>query len=145
MGWKLTPVLPVLVLLSGIVAGGCSYNATIDAFDTAALVEAEGKDDSLGAMMRVAETARQSGNFAAAANLYRRAHAAAPGRIEPLLHLGSVLVDMGIANDATQAYRAALALNPQDTRALRGLGEAFLVLGAVRNGHNSVSYRLVPG
>lgn len=117
------------MVAAGPALAGCAYDATSDSFDAASSSAAADNEGAVGSMMRVAEAAHKTGNLSTAVNLYRRAHAAAPAWVEPLLRLGAVLTDAGAANDAAEAYRAALAQDGENRQALRGLGEAFLALG----------------
>jgi len=80
------------------------------------------------AVMRVAARTAESGDWATAASLYRRAHALDTTRLAPLLGLGDSLARLGAQDEAAQAYRAALALAPEDVTALRGLGNALVAL-----------------
>ncbi len=116
------------IVMVGAVLSACSYDATPAALGRDVSAGGRG-EDSVTTMMRVASAAHEAGNFSTAINLYRRAHASAPGDIEPLLRLGAVLVDAGAPNDAAEAYRAALTERPLEQRALRGLGTALLALG----------------
>jgi Flp pilus assembly protein TadD len=88
-------------------------------------------------LMRVADTSRQSGDLAQAAALYLRVAEMQPTNIKPLLELGSVYGQMHLPKDAAQAYQAAVAVDPKNTTALRGLANAELESGnpaaAIRN------------
>src|ERR1700690_3356058 len=81
------------------------------------------------ALMRVADTTRQSGNLGDAANLYARAAEMDPKNVKPLLELGSIYGQMRSPKPAAAAWKAALALDPKNPIALRGLGNAELELG----------------
>ena len=120
--------LCIVMIAAGAVLSACSYDANQASLDRDLSAGRHG-GDSIDAMMRVASAAHDAGNFSAAINLYRRAHASAPNAVEPLLRLGAVLVDAGAPNDAAEAYRAALTQRPFEQQALRGLGTALLALG----------------
>lgn len=77
-------------------------------------------------LMRLGDASRDAGNLAAAAGFYSSAHERAPDRAAPLVALASVLARMGEGGSAVEAYRAALAIDPADADARRGLGKALL-------------------
>jgi len=79
-------------------------------------------------LMRLAASTRAGGDLATAARLYSRAHAAEPGRIEPLLGLGATLAAAGAGPAAADAYRAALEVH-EDVRARNGLGVCLDLIG----------------
>ena len=89
------------------------------------------------AIMRVADTSRQSGDLGQAATLYLRVAQMEPKNIKPLLELGSVYGQMHLPREAAEAYQAAITIDPKNTTALRGLANAELESGdptaAIRN------------
>ncbi len=89
------------------------------------------------AIMRVADTTRQSGDLVQAAGLYQRAAQLDPKNPKPLLELASVYAQLQMPREAAQAWLAALALDPKNTEAMRGLANAQLQTGdtggAIRN------------
>jgi Flp pilus assembly protein TadD len=89
------------------------------------------------AMMRVADSTRQSGNLEQAASLYTRAAQMQPTNIKPLLALGEIYGQMHSPKQAAEAWQAAIGLDPKNTTALRGLANAQLesgdAAGAIRN------------
>ncbi|HEY0837026.1 MAG TPA: tetratricopeptide repeat protein [Azospirillum sp.] len=80
------------------------------------------------AMMRIAETTRSQGDLFSAATMYRRAHQASQSRVEPLVALATVLVDMGNAREALDVWRQALSRDAGHPDALRGYGRALIAL-----------------
>jgi Flp pilus assembly protein TadD len=89
------------------------------------------------AIMRVADSTRQSGDLDQAAGLYQRAAQLDPKNPKPLLELASVYSQLQMPRDAGQAWLAALALDPKNTEAMRGLANAEIqtgdTAGAIRN------------
>jgi len=89
------------------------------------------------AIMRVADSTRQSGDLVQAAGLYQRAAQLDPKNPKPLLELASVYSQLQMPRDAGQAWLAALALDPKNTEAMRGLANAEIqtgdTAGAIRN------------
>ena len=89
------------------------------------------------AITRVADTTRQSGDLAQAANLYLRVAQMEPKNVKPLLALGSVYGQMHMPKEAAEAWQAAIALDPKNATAWRGLANAQLetndAAGAIRN------------
>ena len=79
-------------------------------------------------LMRVADSTRAQGEYGTAAGLYNRAHELAPGEVGPLLALGDALRHLAAPAAAADAYRAALAIEPRNLVALRGLGAVLLEL-----------------
>jgi len=80
------------------------------------------------ALMRIADTTRGQGDLFSAATMYRRAHQASQNRVEPLVALGTVLVDMGNAREALDVWRQALSRDAGNADALRGYGRALIAL-----------------
>lgn len=83
---------------------------------------------TVGALLRVGEATRQSGNPAGAIPFFRRAHSLAPFKAEPLVRLGVALNDLSQFNEAQEAFHDALNLEHNNTEALRGLGFALVGL-----------------
>jgi Flp pilus assembly protein TadD len=88
-----------------------------------------GRPVSYAALMRIGAAAHAGGDLANALAIYRRAaeidtHAAAP-----FAAAGGVLLEMGQINEAIVSYNSALARDPDDRGALRGLAKAYLRTG----------------
>ena len=116
-------------ILLGIALAGC---ATSDGRPNG-----QAANVSPDAIMRIADTARQSGDLAQAAGLYSRAAQMEPKNIKPLLELGSVYGQMHLPRQAAEAWQAAVSIDPRNATALRGLANAELESGdptaAIRN------------
>lgn len=83
---------------------------------------------TFGALIRVGEATRQSGDPAGAIPFFRRAHSLDMFKAEPLVRLGVALNDLGQFNEAQEAFHDALNLEHNNTEALRGLGFALIGL-----------------
>ena len=79
-------------------------------------------------MMRVARGAERSGDYAAAAGYFRRAHTLAPKSMPALLGLGRALGKLNAHELASEAYKKALEIEPANAQALVGLGNALIGL-----------------
>ncbi|HEV2303558.1 MAG TPA: tetratricopeptide repeat protein [Stellaceae bacterium] len=89
-----------------------------------------GKPPSYPALMKIGVTARAGGDPATALGVFRRAaELAPPGEPAPYVEIGGTLLDMGKPNEAILAYNSALARNPGDWPAQRGLAIADLHTG----------------
>jgi Flp pilus assembly protein TadD len=84
---------------------------------------------SYEALMHIGAAARGGGDLDTAVGLYRRAAELNSGAAAPFAAAGDTLVEMGQINEAVVAYRAALAREPRDAAALRGLARAYLRTG----------------
>jgi Tfp pilus assembly protein PilF len=78
-----------------------------------------------------ARAARSAGNLDGAADLLETALAVDPRNEVALVTLGEVATARGLPGSAVRYYREALLLDPADTAALRGQGEALVDKGAV--------------
>ena len=106
-------------LLLAALLGGCATSEPSSAASGAATPEG---------LMRMADKARDRGELAVAAALYREAHDAEPQRAKPLASLGQVLLEMQRPDQAAEAFSAALLIDGRNLDALRGLGNAQLAL-----------------
>lgn len=77
-------------------------------------------------IMRIGMAAKSGGDYANAVSMFRRAAEVAPTEAAPLVAAGDTLRDMGNANEAIVAYRAALDRNAHYPLALEGLAKAYL-------------------
>ncbi len=84
---------------------------------------------SYDALMHIGATARGAGDLDTAVSLYRRAAELNLAAAAPFTAAGDTLVEMGQINEAIVAYKAALAREPRDPAALRGLARAYLRTG----------------
>jgi Flp pilus assembly protein TadD len=107
--------------LLGFLLAGCATQSWLDA---AASTE---KPDQDG-LMRVASDIEAQGQMVAALPIYERA-AAASSDATAQVRLGDAYMRAGKTDQAIQAYRAALAVAPDNPDALLGLGSAQLKAG----------------
>ncbi len=75
-----------------------------------------------GTLVSLADTTRATGDPAAAASLYRRAHVLSPQDPAPLIGLGETLNAIGSYLEANDAWTKALAIDPNNSEALNGFG-----------------------
>jgi len=80
------------------------------------------------ALLQAANDSRGRGDYKATATLYKQSHAAAPKRPLPLISLGQVLSLSGSPREAADAFRKALIMDPYNTNANRGLGNAMVAI-----------------
>ena len=104
--------------LLGFLLAGCAGQALLDA---AASTEKKPDQDGL---MRVASDVEAQGQIVAALPIYERAAAASSGDAAAQVRLGDAYTRAGKTDQAIQAYRAALAVAPDNPDALLGLGSA---------------------
>ncbi|MEA2783412.1 MAG: hypothetical protein QOK29_4956 [Rhodospirillaceae bacterium] len=112
-----------LALAVGLALTGCASNGNQPGSS------GPGSQLSADTLMRVADETRNSGDLATAAGLYERAHDMDPQKIEPLLGLGTVWAQLRQPKSAADAWQAALAIDPKNTTALRGLANAEIQTG----------------
>ncbi len=74
-----------------------------------------------GALMRLGTLLAEGGNAPAARTVYAQAVREHPGVAGPYVCLGTLLVDAGNHAEAVRLFEAALALDPQNREAQRGL------------------------
>ncbi len=82
-------------------------------------------------LLRLAEVTRRAGDPAAAVPLYRRAHKLSPADPRPLLALGQTFNQLGAYAQASDTWKAALAVSPKlpsQREALRGYGFTLTAL-----------------
>ena len=73
------------------------------------------------AFVVLAAALKQKGDIAGAVDALRRADAAAPGNAVILEKLGTMLLKLGVLDEAEQVYRAALAIAPLSVNVLHNL------------------------
>ena len=108
--------------LLGFLLAGCSTQSLLDA---AASTEKKPDQDGL---MRVASDIESQGQIVAALPIYERA-AAGSNDAAAQARLGDAYTRAGKTDQAIQAYRAALAVAPDNPDALLGLGSALVKTG----------------
>jgi Flp pilus assembly protein TadD len=109
----------------GFLLAGCAGQAFLDAATSPDNPDQDG-------LMRVASDVEAQGQITAALPLYERA---AAGSNDPTAQarLGDAYTRAGKTDQAIQAYRAALAVAPDNPDALLGLGSAQLKAGDAEN------------
>ena len=80
-------------------------------------------------LMRVADSAWNSGDTNTALALYRKAADGEPASSVAINRYGSALVHAGAPQEAVSVFRRVLGFEPQNNEALRGLGNALVALG----------------
>ena len=83
------------------------------------------------ALLAQAETLRKAGNLSGAEDLLETALAIDPRNRAAYVSAGRVAAAQDLPGKAIRLYRDALALDPNDTVALAGQGEAMVQKGAV--------------
>ncbi len=83
------------------------------------------------ALLHQGEALRAAGNFPGAADMLESALAIDPRNRAAYIALGRVAQGQGLPGKAVRFYRDALTLDPNDTVALAGQGEAMVQKGAV--------------
>lgn len=83
------------------------------------------------ALLAQGQAAFRGGNLSAAADLLETALAVDPRNRAAFIALGRVASAQALPGKAVRFYRDALALEPNDTAALAGQGEAMVAKGAV--------------
>ena len=83
------------------------------------------------ALLHQADALRAAGNLSGAEDLLESALAIDPRNRAAYVALGRVAQGQGLPGKAVRFYRDALALDPNDTVALAGQGEAMVQKGAV--------------
>jgi Flp pilus assembly protein TadD len=116
----------LLVLVAG--AAGCSLGPRQVITTQAVEVPAEmSAHQRLEEIIRVADAARQSGNFSNAADLYRKAIAEGVDTLEIHLDLAESLLGSGDITAALSEYELVRDRAPTDARAEIGLGRLNLI------------------
>ena len=106
----------------GVVGGGTPAGAVqLDA-------------QSVDTLVRLGDFTLARGDAASAVAMYNRAHQAEPDTILPLMRLGVAFAQLGSYEESAGAYRAALAIEPVNPDAHRGLGNALVALNRPQEG-----------
>ncbi|HEX3862225.1 MAG TPA: tetratricopeptide repeat protein [Stellaceae bacterium] len=119
-----------LLFAFGLIAlTGCEDSPWhIDPLDTNAR-DGGGQPLNYSTLMRIGAAAHAGGDLATAVGLYRRASAVDSHAAAPLVASGNTLLEMGKIDEAIVAYNSALAREPHDPEALRGLARGYLMTG----------------
>ncbi|HEY4135597.1 MAG TPA: tetratricopeptide repeat protein [Alphaproteobacteria bacterium] len=120
----------LLLASAALGVAACSSDLSLGSLQSSA----SGKDQkaTADAMLRSAQGARDAGDLANAATLYKTAYDMAPGRTDILVELAQTLGALGAQNEAAAAYRSALEAAPKNADALRGLGNTLIALNQPR-------------
>ena len=124
------PILRPLTLTVALALAACGTTPEeAGSRASTGLVSRLTPDQNMATLMKVADSTRAGGDPATAVSLYRRAHEIAEKDPLPLSRLGETLAQMQSYTEAADAYRAALALSPDDADLHRGMGNVLLALG----------------
>jgi Flp pilus assembly protein TadD len=86
-------------------------------------------DENSATLLKVADGTRNGGDLATSVSIYRRMHENSPGDPVPLARLGETLAALQAYTEAAAAYKAGVALAPNDPDMHRGYGNVLLALG----------------
>jgi Flp pilus assembly protein TadD len=119
---------PLLFAL-GLLLSACSD--TVIRLDPFSVEGRDGGGAPIGynTLMRIGAAAHAGGDLPNALSIFRRAAAAEPTNPAPVVAAASVLLEMGQADEAIVTCNSALALNPHEPEALRGLAKAYMKTG----------------
>ena len=84
---------------------------------------------SYGALMRIGDAARASGDYSNALTVFRRAAEIDIRSPDPFVAIGDTLIALGDVNEAILAYNSALARDGAYPPALQGLAKAYIETG----------------
>ncbi|HZT21239.1 MAG TPA: tetratricopeptide repeat protein [Dongiaceae bacterium] len=90
---------------------------------------APAKEVSADSLVKAGDDARSRGDLASAALLYERAEQMNPKDLGTSLRLGGVWAQVGQPGQALEAYRRALAIDPGNAEAVRGVANTQLQMG----------------
>ena len=118
------------VVLSVLILASCSNDPIVSATrPTKEDIEKQqfpAPQGSIPALMRMGEAMRQAGDAKNALGYFRRAHQIDLFDPEPLVKIGVTLNDLRQYNEAVDVFTDTLALDHNNTEALRGLGAALI-------------------
>ncbi len=84
-------------------------------------------------LLKIADETSAGGDPATAASLYRQVHEQKPKDPVPLQRLGAIFMTLRDYHSAADAYREAVALDPNNGNLRRELATALLVMGDAQN------------
>jgi Flp pilus assembly protein TadD len=125
-----TPAI-VLISVSVAVLGGCATASRPDAFRSTAGADVGQRGDRL---LQLAAEFEARGDTTAALALYERAAAVPSDVLVANIRLGDAYARTDNFKKAIQAYRAALATDPNSGEALLGLGTALISTNNIDGG-----------
>ena len=114
-----------LILAAPVLLAACVANPTTIGDRPGKAVPPGGES---AALVRVADSMRDAGDVAGAIPFYRRAHQLDTLQATPLVRLALALHTVRAYGEASQTWRAALKLDPDNADALRGYGYSLLAL-----------------
>ena len=114
------------VAVASIFLNGCANDVVQS--NVTAPPAATSDSSNYASLLRIADAMRAGGDNVSAVGLYKRANTLKPMEAEPLVKLGSTLLDLKSYNEAATAFRSALSNDPNNAEAMRGLGNALLSL-----------------
>jgi Tfp pilus assembly protein PilF len=91
------------------------------------------------ALLQEGKAARAAGNLDGAQDALESALAVDPRNREAFVVLAGISTIRGLPGKAIRLYHEALALDPNDTAALRGQGEAMVVKGATEKAKENLA------
>ena len=121
--WRMSVTATLLAFTA--LTGGCAGLTPAPQPDEIAV---EDNDAKIAQAMRMAESVKASGDMAAAAVFYRRAHALAPDKLEPLVGLAQSAAAAGANEQAAAFYRQTVALAPDNAQVRLGFGRVLLAM-----------------
>lgn len=129
-GQRVARVLSVALPLTALALAGCEDASPIhlDPLNIGGRAGA-GPEISYGALMRIGAAAHAGGDLGNAVAMYRRAAVLNSSDPAPLVAAGTILLEMGQANEAIVSLNGALERAPHDPEALRALARAYLKTG----------------
>jgi len=120
----------IAAVLSVLVLASCSNDPIVSAArptkEDMANQPMPAPAGTIPALMRMGEATRQAGNPKDALAYFRRAHQIDIFAPLPLVKIGVTLNDLGQYNEAAEVFKDAIALDHNNTEALRGLGAALI-------------------
>ncbi len=111
------------LMMSACVGTGTGTGPSVSNAPPASILDEKGR-----IQMRLAESAREAGNFPYAAKLYRTLAAGQPGNAPLHVALGDTLTGAGDFEAAAEAYRDAIAIDRFNADARLGLGRVAMQL-----------------
>ncbi len=126
--WVAARLLPLFAACA-LALSGCAHSPKDAGPAAAAQTQAQAAEEAKPPMQR-GEEADASGDHAAAAAFYRKAHDADPTALEPLLHLGAAQVAIADYTGAYETYHQAQTLSADDPEAAFRFGELMLMRGS---------------
>lgn len=117
-----------------IALAGCAVDPVVDhtsggAMATEPFADGLGPSGNSSMVVQVARSTAKRGDLPTAVSLYRRALSIDSSNFEAAAGLAETLSSLGAHDEAADAWRIALKLNPNSTMALRGMGNTLVASG----------------